>query len=169
MRMQPNCNRPERRRRDAGFSLLELLVVMAIMAAAAALVAGQQPSRLVPASNALRSLLIQGRLEAVSSGTPVVITFDPAEREYRLRHATSAGGLALLCEAPGASSLLRLADYRGVTQAGTFSGLIWLPTGSGRSCQGGGVYNQTLRLQQGSREARIIVSRAGRVRSEVER
>jgi prepilin-type N-terminal cleavage/methylation domain-containing protein len=152
---------------SAGFSLLELLVVLACLAVAAMLVLGQQPPRLQAAAGALRSLLIQGRLEAVSRGTPVAITFDNAEREYQLRPAAAAGPLAQLCASAAAStSTLRLDDYRGVSQAGTFKDMIWLPTGTGRDCQGAGVYTQTVRLQQGMREARVIVSRAGRVRSE---
>jgi prepilin-type N-terminal cleavage/methylation domain-containing protein len=153
---------------QAGFTLLEMLVVITCLALAGVMILAQQPARLVPASDALRSLLIQGRLQAVSHGIPTVITFDAALREYRLRHA-AGGTLAQLCDTAGTpGSSVRLADYRGVSQAGEFKGLIWLPTGSGRNCQGGGAYNLTVTLQQGRRQARIIVARGGRVRSEVE-
>lgn len=154
-------------RRQAGVSLLELVTVIAILAVCAGLAAWLWPSPLGPATAALRGLVLQGRLEAVARGEGVAVVYDAPQREYRLLHRPEAAGIADACSGGTILARLPLTDYRGVA-AGTHAAFVWLPTGLGRTCAGGGVFNQTLVLSRGRLEGRVIVSRAGRVRSEVQ-
>jgi general secretion pathway protein H len=80
--------RRARSSRQAGFSLLELLVALTILALALSVVS-LSASRRSPAFEVRRvsgetvSLLREARLTARSSGRPVRIAFDPEAREVR--------------------------------------------------------------------------------------
>jgi prepilin-type N-terminal cleavage/methylation domain-containing protein len=70
-------------RGQAGFSLLEALVVLAIVAALATIGAGivgsaMRRARLVSAARQIRSALWDGRMAAIRSGHNVVVSFDAA-------------------------------------------------------------------------------------------
>lgn len=148
-----------------GMTLLEVIIVLAILGVCAGLAAWQWPSPLGPATAALRNLVLQGRLEAVTLGQSVAVVYDAASREFQIRRGPAE--THLVCPAGEVTNRLRLADFRGVAAAGA-SGLVWLPTGMGRTCTGTGVFNQTFVLQRGDQAGRVLVSRAGRVRSQVD-
>ena len=89
--------------------------------------------------------------------------------QYQQRHLPGASYSASeLCSGGQVLRSLDLSEYRGVTLGPPGNGLVWLPTGYGRTCLGGGAFNQTITLMRGGLEARIFVSRAGRLRTEVE-
>ena len=156
-------------RSRCGFTLVELVIVLSLLAATGLLVALNWPSPLGPASSALRNFVSQARLEAVARNEPIAVVFDAVTGQYQQRHALDGSYRpAELCGSGQVLRSLDLSDYRGVTLGPGGSGLIWLPTGYGRTCLGGGAFNQTIRLMHRGLEARIFVSRAGRVRSEVE-
>ena len=79
---------PSDPRRSAGFSLLELMVALTILALAMGVVS-ISASRRSPSFDIQRlagetvSLLREARLAAQTSGRPVVVTFDPDARELR--------------------------------------------------------------------------------------
>ena len=151
----------------AGLSLLEIVIVLAVLAILAGLVAWQWPSPLGPATGALRNLVSQGRLEAVVRNEPVAVVLDAALGEYQLRHAAGASALADVCMEGPVLARLPLSDFRGVRPGPFRAGIVWLPTGYGRTCTGGAVFNSTIQLSHGAQQGRVIVSRAGRVRTEL--
>lgn len=153
----------------AGFTLVELLIIIGLLAGLATLVAVNWPSPLGPASNALRGFINQARLEAVARNEPIAVLYDAGAGQYQQKHLTGASYSATeLCSSGEVLRSLDLSEYRGVTLGPPGNGLIWLPTGYGRTCLGGGAFNQTITLMRGGLEARIFVSRAGRLRTEVE-
>ncbi|HLR45786.1 MAG TPA: GspH/FimT family protein [Deinococcales bacterium] len=156
-------------RTETAYALPELLIVLLLLAGTIALFVLRWPSPLGPASSAVRNFINQARLEAVALDRPVAVTFNDQAGTYELRQAADDAWLpSELCGSSTVTRTLDLRQYRGVTHAAPARGLIWLPNGYGRTCTGGGAFNQTVRLQAGRREARIIVSRAGRIRTEVE-
>ncbi len=73
----------------AGFSLLELLIVLAVLAAVAGLgsVALRKPlakSRMRSATQELQNQLAQARLRAMRSGTPIELRYEVGGTRYRL-------------------------------------------------------------------------------------
>jgi len=72
------------------------------------------------------------------------------------------------CLGGEASNRLLLAEYPGVRVASGFAsdGMLWLPSGSGRTCAGSGVISATLTLRGFSGAADVVISSLGRVRVE---
>lgn len=156
-------------RRPRGITLPELLIVLAVLAGSALVAAVSWPSPLGPASHALRSFISQARLEAVARNEPIAVVYDAVSNQYLQRRSIGESYLpAELCSSGEVIRTLDLREYRGVTLGAPGNGLIWLPTGYGRTCLGGGAFNQTISLIRGKLEARIFVSRAGRLRTEVD-
>lgn len=156
-------------RRSHAFSLTELLIVTALLAGTLLLAWLRWPSPLGPASSAVRNFINHARLEAVSAEQPVAVTFAGETGTFELRVAGDGSWLpSVLCAEAPVTRTLDLREYRRLAVVPPVRGLIWLPNGQGRTCAGGGAFNQTIRLRTGSREARIIVSRGGRIRTEME-
>ncbi len=156
-------------RTGSGFTLSELIIALSLLAGTALLVALNWPSPLGPASNALRGFMAQARLEAVARNEPIAVVYDASSGQYQQKHSPGSDYAAQeLCSSGQVLRSLDLTEYRGVSLGAPGHGLIWLPTGYGRTCLGGGAFNQTITLMRGGLEARVFVSRAGRVRSEVE-
>jgi Tfp pilus assembly protein FimT len=157
------------KRARAGHTLLELLVVLGLMGLFTAWVVHARPSRVALAAVALRTQLLQARYAAIERNEPVAVVYRDEERAF----LSLAGGeldLAAACESGEEIARLPLSEFPRVrvTKVPT-NGVVWLPSGTGRTCTGGGAFNQTIALADPVREARVIVSRAGRVRSEVGR
>jgi prepilin-type N-terminal cleavage/methylation domain-containing protein len=160
---------PVEKRARAGHTLLELLVVLGLMAMFTAWALHARPSRVALAAVAVRTQLLQARYAAIERNEAVAVVYREAEQAFL---SLAAGDLALpeACESGEEIARLRLSEFPRVRAAKVpANGVVWLPNGSGRTCTGGGAFNQTIALADPVREARVIVSRAGRVRSEVDR
>ena len=152
-----------------GVTLPELVITLSILAGTALVAVLYWPSPLGPASNALRSFISQARLEAVARNEPIAVVYDAVNGQYQQRRSTGDSyAPSELCSTGEVVRSMDLREYRGVSLGAPGNGLIWLPTGYGRTCLGGGAFNQTITLVRGGLEARIFVSRAGRLRTEVE-
>lgn len=149
-----------------GATLVELLLVLALLALFLSLaLAFARPSHAVRAGEALRSTLVWARATAIWLGESVTVTELPDGAGFVVRTADVAGPP---CAAGRELSRVRLADHPGVRlEAGLPRGLVWLPSGSGRSCAGGGVISGTVRLADQRRSVAVVVSSLGRVRLEV--
>lgn len=143
--------------------MIELIVVLALLSAAFSVaLAVTRPSNAWRAARALRAALLWARTEAMWRGEAVSVT------------ELAAGGGLRINLAPGAQcgggpelAAARLDEHPGVRlAAGLPRGVIWLPSGSGRSCDGGGVISATIRVADHRTEVAVIVSSLGRVRLE---
>lgn len=153
--------------KNAGHTLLELIIALGLVGLFGVWALQARPSRVASAAVALRTQFLQARFAAIERNTPVAVLF---RGDAFVTLAGNGAGAADACEAGDQLARLSLADYPGVRVTKVpAKGLVWLPSGSGRTCSGGGAFNQTIRLADSVREARVIVSRAGRVRSEVQR
>jgi prepilin-type N-terminal cleavage/methylation domain-containing protein len=165
----PNVAAGHRPRRVAGQTLLELLIVLALLSLSIAWALQARPSRVAAATVALRTQLLLARFEAVERNSPVAVVYRDAERAFV---TLAAGELTIpeACSFGEELTRLRLSEYsRVIARSVPSQGLVWLPNGTGRTCAGGGAFNQTITLADPVRSGKVIVSRAGRVRSEVER
>lgn len=150
----------------SGVSLIELLVVLAVLGILLSLAyAAVRPSHVQRAGQALRSAILWARANAIWHGATVSVTELPGGGGFVVRLPEPGGGLC----GPGKELLrLPLSDHPGVRlAAGLPRGLAWLPSGGGRSCDGGGVVSATIRLLDARGAAEVIISSLGRVRLQV--
>jgi prepilin-type N-terminal cleavage/methylation domain-containing protein len=160
---------PPLKHAQTGYTLLELLVVLGLMGMFTAWALHARPSRVALAAVALRTQLLQARYAAIERNEPVAVVYRDAEQTF-LSLAAGELGLPEACESGKEIARLRLREFPRVRATKVPpNGVVWLPSGTGRTCTGSGAFNQTIALADPVREARVIVSRAGRVRSEVAR
>ena len=92
------------RRQSAGFSLIELLMVIAVMGILAALVLPRSNSSLYDqlrsAAQILRTDLAYARSLAVANGSTYRLTFDVANNRYVLEHSGPRAALDTLPDSP---------------------------------------------------------------------
>ncbi len=95
---------PYRRRQSAGFSLVELLIVLAVMGILAGLILPRtNPSlydQLRSAAQILRTDLAYGRSLAVTNDSTYRLVFDAANNRYILEHSGPRAALDILPDSP---------------------------------------------------------------------
>lgn len=163
-----------------GATLLELVVLLAVtgLLVGAAWLLGR-PSAARPLARALQAMLIEARLTAILGGRPVALVWLPG-RVATEPDASGAGAsdtgafetrvhdaLAEVC-ADGRPLERLEADRFGRARVESWpeGGVVWLPTGAGRTCRGGGVFNGSYQIVAGGARYRVSVASAGRVRLE---
>jgi len=146
------------RRRPAAVSLVELLVVLAVLALIAGLTFGavrvgsaQRTARLY-----LRTVHA-ARLDAVA-GRPAAVRWRPEAAAFEVRRGADP------CAAAVARTLVPEAGVA-VTRW-LRAGVAWLPDGTGRSCDGGGVYGGRVRFEDRRTAWDVVVASTGRLRLE---
>ena len=149
-----------------GFTLLEIvtvLTVVGVLAGGAALLA--RPGGAVRAAQGARAFLLWARLEALWTGEAVAVV--PASAP--VLSARAGADVASAC-AGTERKRFELARYgRARVVQPMRAGIVWLPYGGARSCEGGGVISGRMILADGGGRASVIVSSLGRVRVEVAR
>lgn len=150
-----------------GFTLLEVVVAVALAACAVAGAAALRPGAAFQAADAVRAFLLWGHLEAMWRGEPVAIT--PLVAGGIVARAGRAGDPVAACQAPVLRALRMRRFGRVTIESRLRDGMVWLPSGGARSCDGGGVISGRVVLRDGRRSVDVIVSSLGRMRVEAER
>ena len=152
-----------------GWSVLEILVVLAILAVVfgLALMLLRPPSSRHAAVR-LAGELTNARLRALAGGAPtaVIVALDGASWERRI--GIPGADAPMTCNGGTIDGRLDLArSFPGVTvSSGSDAGIVWFPTGWGRTCDGGAVFNRRIVLSGPRARHAVVVSSAGRVRWE---
>lgn len=121
-------------------------------------------SPVLRAARSVRSAVLWARTEALWRGAPVAVTELPGAAGLLVSLAADPGSP---CAGGARLTNVAFSEHPGVRfTVGLPRGLVWLPSGSGRSCSGGGVISATMELTDGRRVARVVVSALGRVRLE---
>lgn len=126
------------RRSGAGFSLLELLVVLGVLGILLALGAAllRPPSSRLFA-NDVTAAVRQARFEAIKRDEAVAVVWNPTLKQFETR--VNTGG-ALSCASADTTLLASrpAATYRNLSVSTDLggSGFLWFPNGSTKACNG---------------------------------
>jgi prepilin-type N-terminal cleavage/methylation domain-containing protein len=153
-----------RRSRQAAFSLLEMLVVMAVLAVTFGFASfAVRPSSAQVYATSLRNLVLQSRFEAIRRNEPVVVGWDASAREFVVRTA----GATDWCDGSGselrrsnAADVGRLAITTTVTGSAS---LVWVPSGQARTCARASFPEAFAAIDDGRSVRRLVIAAAGRV------
>lgn len=144
-------------RRDA-FTLLELLIVLTIVALVATL--GWSTFRPSAAERGARAYLhaVQTARLAALAGRPSSVRWQQVDQAFEVRSGVPA------C---AATVTRRFAPPERVAVTRWLrAGVAWQPDGTGRSCDGGGVYGGRVRFEDRHSRWDVIVASTGRLRLE---
>lgn len=146
-------------RTTTGLTLLEMVVAITmtlVLTISVARVVTPAPSR--RAADAYVHAAQRQRLTALLTSTPMGMRYDPLTVQF-VRYAGASD-----CSTP---DTVTLPVPRGVSVTRTLrDGVMWLPSGSGRSCRGGGVYGGRIRFEDQREAWDVIVASSGRLRTE---
>ena len=128
------------RRKDGGFTLVEMMVVMAVIAIATAavpaLLAGVSGARLRAVADDMIGRLRDTRQQAILHGTPTDLILDPVRRAYRMSTDSQIRALPAAVDrleiAPGLVGPDGVARIRFFADGSATAGLVRLRSG-GRS------------------------------------
>lgn len=158
-----------RRVRLQGFTLIEVLVCLAVLGSVAGIgLAFARPATDMRAAAAIKSLILWARAEALWHGVSVAVHELPLGAGFEVRRLAGGGSDCEAGEVIGRSLMTEHPGVRIGTGFGDRGGLVWLPTGSGRACSGGGVISATVVVLSRSGTSRVVISSLGRVRIERE-
>lgn len=148
-------------RRAAAFTLLELLIVLAVVTIVGGLIwSSFRPSAAERGARAYLHALQTARLAAIA-GRPSAVRWSVDDRTFEVRTGSAA------CAAPIRTRLTppdRVAVTRWLR-----AGVVWHRDGTGRSCDGGGVYGGRVRFEDRRAVWDVVVASTGRLRLEVQR
>ncbi len=153
----------------AGFTLLEMLIVLGILGIFLALgIPMLRPSYAHLFANDFRAMVQQARFEAIKRNLPVAVVRDGQQYTTLVKDDATIN-----CTVTNSTqvNIKRAAEYRDVQisdsdTTGTGNGIVWLPTGLARACNGSGVVTGTAAFTSRSKTAKVVISQAGRVRTE---
>ena len=154
-----------------GWSILEVLVVLAILTvlfALAVLLLRPSPSR--HAAVRLAGELTTSRLRALAGGAPTATVIAADGSRWERRVGTPWADAPTTCDSGTVDERFDLTPaFPGVTiVGGSDVGIVWFPTGWGRTCDGGAVFNRRFVVSGPRARHAVVVSSAGRVRWERE-
>lgn len=143
--------------------MLIALVVAAILLAIGAVNLQSPAARLF--ANDVKAQIEQARFEAIRRNEPVAVVWDSVDARFETRLDPNASTVAASCT--GSTVLLRRAvsEYRNVTVnvAAWSDGVVWLPSGQGRTCNGSPSIGGDISITDGRTTRVVEVSVGGRV------
>jgi len=150
-----------------GFSVIEMLIAVAIagILLAVGVVNLQAPAARLFA-NDVKAQLEQARFEAIRRNAPVAVVWEPGASRFATRlepeelptvGTTCTGSQVLQTRAP--------TEYRNVTVDVSEwpGGVVWLPSGQGRTCNGAPAIGGDISITDGRTTRVVEVSVGGRV------
>jgi prepilin-type N-terminal cleavage/methylation domain-containing protein len=148
-----------------GFSLIELLIVIAILGILLALAFSLRAPVASVFARDVQALYQQARLEAVKRNRPVAVVWDAAAGRLEARVSTGAPTVGAACAGDVLVRGLAPNEYGRVVVTADFAhgGAVWLPSTLMRGCAGPATSAQTLTIDDSRRSVAVRVSTTGEV------
>lgn len=149
-----------------GFSVLEMLIAVAI---AGILLAIGVVNLRAPAArlfaNDLKAQIEQARFEAIRRNAPVAVRWEAADGRFATRLDPTSTRVPDTCDGSSVLVTRQLDEYRNVTvDVSQWSGgVVWLPSGQGRTCTGAPAIGGEIEVTDGRTTRVVAVSVGGRV------
>ena len=149
-----------------GLTVIEMLIAVAIagILLAIGVVNLQAPAARLFA-NDLKAQLEQARFEAIKRNAPVAVVWDAAGDRFVTRLDPDTATVAAACVGSDVLQVRRPNEYRNVAVnvMGWSGGVVWLPSGQGRTCAGAPAIGGDISITDGRTTRVVRVSVGGRV------
>lgn len=149
-----------------GFTVIEMLIAVAIagILLAIGVVNLQAPSARLFA-NDLKAQIEQARFEAIRRNAPVAVRWEAAAGRFATRLDPTSTRVQDTCDGATVLVTRQLNEYRNVTVdvSDWTGGVVWLPSGQGRTCTGAPAIGGEIEVTDGRTTRVVAVSVGGRV------
>ena len=155
--------------RRLGVTVMEMLIVIAIAGILLGIgVVRVQPPESRLFANDVKAQIEQARYEAIRRNGPVAVVWEAGPERFATRLDPNDPTVGSTCNGPLVLQSRALSDYRSVElisgASGAWSGgVVWLPSGQGRTCNGGPAIGGTITITDGRTTHVVEVSVGGRV------
>ncbi len=149
-----------------GFSTIELLIAIAILGTLMAMVYPLlRPPEARLMANEVKAMLQQARYESIKRNQPVAFVWFPDRQVFETRYNSAAATATTACAGDSTISTKAVSEYRdlSVTVNMPTNGIVWLPTGQGRSCTGGPMVSGDIAVHSGSTRLKVVATMGGKV------
>lgn len=149
-----------------GFSTIELLIAMAVLGTLLAMTYPLlRPPEARLMANELKAMLQQARYESIKRNQPVAFVWISEDESFQTRYNSAADTATAACTGDATISTKALTEYRDVSVTVNIptNGIVWLPTGQGRSCTGGPMVTSDVVVESGSTMLTVEATMGGKV------
>jgi Tfp pilus assembly protein FimT len=154
-------------RRSPGVTVLEMLLIIAILGILMAITAPLlQPPAASLFANDLRIAIQQARHEAIRRNRPVAIVWNTADQSFTTRINQANPSLAAACTGPTVLNTRSAATYPRLSVTSEFGngeGIVWLPNGQGRRCDGTALIAVSTQISDGRTTRTVTTNMTGMV------
>lgn len=154
-------------RRSPGVTVLEMLLIIAILGILMAIAAPMlQPPAASLFANDLRITIQQARHEAIRRNRPVAVVWNVANQSFTTRVNEVSPRLEDACTGPTVLRTRSAATYPGLTVSSGFGngeGIVWLPNGQGRRCDGTALIAVSTQISDGRTTRTVTTNMTGMV------
>lgn len=150
-----------------GFSILELLVTLAVLGILLSVsVVSLNPPNTRVFADELKAMIAQSRYEAVKRNRPVAFFWNAEEQAFTTRFDANSSQVSAACAGDDFLVTRSPTEYRNMTVTTRnlpTNGIVWLPTGQGRTCGGAPMTGSEIELADGNGVRVVDISIGGKV------
>lgn|SRR5690606_33442450 len=149
-----------------GFSTIELLIAIAILGTLLAMVYPMlRPPEARVMANELKAMLQQARYESIKRNQPVAFVWIPDTQVFETRFNSAAATATTACTGDTAISTKAVSEFRDISVTVNLptNGIVWLPTGQGRSCSGGPMVTSDVVIRSSATQLTVEATMGGKV------
>lgn len=149
-----------------GLTIIELLVVIAVLGVLLSVsVTFINPPNTRVFAGEVKAAASQSRYEAVKRNRPVAFTWDSDAREFVTRFDDASRQVPDTCDGDTVLTTKSATQYRSmaVTTDMIGGGIVWLPSGQGRTCNGAPISGNTIDISDGSNSRSVTIAAGGKV------
>lgn len=151
---------------SSAFTVIEVLIVVSILAIITVVgFVNLRPATARVLAADIKSMMHQARYEAVRLNQPVAVVWVEGERRFETRVNSGSTLVTAACNGNSVIAGKSVTEYprADVSVNMATNGLVWLPTGQGRSCTGGPMVSSTVTVSDGNTSRIVEITMGGKV------